>query len=48
MSPFEEALDDLINKYLGDMDEIISVLELKVMALKEEQRHANDGDREGA
>jgi hypothetical protein len=42
--PFDEALDDLIDKYVTDVadrdeviDDIISALELKLMALKEEQ-----------
>ena len=37
--PFEEALDDLINRYAeraGWRDDVISALELKLMALKEE------------
>lgn len=36
---FEEALDDLINSWLkagGKIDAVLSALELKVMALKEE------------
>ena len=37
--PFEEALDDLINRYIHSTDwrdMVISALELKIMALKEE------------
>lgn len=40
--PFEEALADLIDKYTfkqGWEDEVISALELKLMALKEEAKH---------
>ena len=37
--PFEEALDDLINQYAGKpgwRDTVVSALELRLMALKEE------------
>lgn len=44
---FAEALDDLINDYIdgGGIDEIVSALELKLMALKEEAQMAEDNRR---
>lgn len=44
--PFEEALDQLLDTYAdhGTLDEKISALELKLMALREQEAHEANED----
>lgn len=51
--PFDEALDELIDSYIVGaadvdelIDELISVLKLKILALKEDQRATRDNGDE--